>query len=81
MFSVWAFSWAKWPQTADSALATSIFGTYVKTVGKPMYRYCQLSQHTVQEHACSLKSKLDFGKALGRQADIRMQQCALIILG
>ncbi|KAL0049982.1 hypothetical protein WJX82_002021 [Trebouxia sp. C0006] len=33
MFSVWAFSWAKWPQTADSTLASSIFGTYVRKVG------------------------------------------------
>ena len=34
MFSVWAFSWAKWPQTADSTLASSIFGTYVRKVGE-----------------------------------------------
>ncbi|KAL0041478.1 hypothetical protein WJX79_004916 [Trebouxia sp. C0005] len=33
VFSVWAFSWAKWPQTADSPLASSIFGTYVRKVG------------------------------------------------
>ena len=34
VFSVWAFSWAKWPQTADSPLASSIFGTYVRKVGE-----------------------------------------------
>ncbi len=49
MFSVWAFSWAKWPQTADSALATSIFGTYVKKVGEPhLMHTCCTSLMTVK---------------------------------
>ena len=34
MFSVWAFSWAKWPQEKQSKLADSIFGIYVRKVGK-----------------------------------------------
>lgn len=50
MFSVWAFSWAKWPQTADSVLASSIFGTYVRKVGKGGVATCFL-KHLLQPHA------------------------------
>ncbi len=45
MFSVWAFSWAKWPQTADSTLASSIFGTYVRNVGECMCAQGLLTVH------------------------------------
>ena len=34
MFSVWAFSWARYPHPSTSPLATSIFGDYVRRVGK-----------------------------------------------
>ena len=44
MFSVWAFSWAKWPQENHSKLADSIFGTYVRKVGK----CCPVSLSAVQ---------------------------------